>query len=161
MAYLKRKEPVSVYNAGVSSDTIALAKARIATDVTPKFIAGADNICVIYLGTNDLDQGANATTVIASLTDLISTIKGLGWKVAVLTLANLFNPYIDDENLVNGYIATINSWIMTNTNIDFKIDLNTRLKDSATGLSNRQYVRVYDGVHFSSPAQRIIATTVS
>lgn len=160
MAYLKRKEPVSVYNAGVSSDTIALAKARIATDVTPKFIAGADNICVVYLGTNDLYQGANATTVIASLTDLISTIKGLGWKVAVLTLANLFTPYIDDETLVNGYIATINSWIMANADIDFKIDLNTRLKDSTTGLSSRQYVRVYDGVHFTSPAQRIIATTV-
>ena len=43
---------------------------------------------------------------------------------------------------------------------DFKIDLNARLRDSTTGLSNRQYVRVFDGVHFSSPAQRIIATTV-
>lgn len=160
MAYLKRKEAVSVYNAGVSSDTIALAKARIATDVTPKFLAGVDNICVINLGTNDLDQGADATTVIASLTDLISTLKALGWKVAVMTLANLFEPYITDEILVNGHIATINSWIMANADIDFKIDLNARLRDSTTGLSNRQYVRVHDGVHFSSPAQRIIATTV-
>jgi lysophospholipase L1-like esterase len=149
-----------VYNAGVSSDTVALAKARIATDVTPKFLTGVDNICIINLGTNDLDQGANATTVIASLTDLIATIKGLGWKAAVMTLANLFTPYIDDEATVNGYIATINSWILANTEIDFKIDLNERLRDSTTGLSNRQYVRVYDGVHFSSPAQRIIATTV-
>ena len=91
---------------------------------------------------------------------LVSTIKGLGWKVAVLTLANLFTPYIDDETLVNGYITTINSWIMANADIDFKIDLNTRLKDSTTGLSSRQYVRVYDGVHFTSPAQRIVATTV-
>lgn len=160
MAYLKRKEPVSIYNAGVSSDTIALAKARIATDVTPKFLTGVDNICVINLGTNDLDQGANDTTVIARLTDLIATIKGLGWKVAVMTLANLFTPYITDETLVNGYIATINTWILANTDIDFKIDLNERLRDSTTGLSNRQYVRVHDGVHFTSPAQRIIATTV-
>ena len=50
--------------------------------------------------------------------------------------------------------------ILSNSDIDIKIDLNKRLKDPATGLTNRKYVKAIDGVHFTSTAQRIIATTV-
>jgi lysophospholipase L1-like esterase len=162
LSYLKRRDPVSFYNAGVSSDTIELASARIGTDVTPRFIAGADNICVIHLGTNDFYKGANGLTVIGRLDGLVATLKGLGWKVAVMTLTSLFQPYVYEWNevAVNGYIDKVNNWILGNESIDFKIDLASRMRDPVTGRSKRSLVRTADGVHYTSSAQRIIASLV-
>lgn len=64
-------------NRGVGGNLITDVTARVSTDITPTFIAGADkNRVLVWVGTNPLAANSPASTCLTQLATLISTIKG-------------------------------------------------------------------------------------
>lgn len=91
-------------NVAVSGQTLAVAGPLAATAVDSFFVPNRVNVCIVWLGTNDI--ALNGTTPAATytlLSNYIAARKAKGWKVITATMLsrvsfetqkNVFNPLV-------------------------------------------------------------------
>lgn len=76
-----------VHNVAVSGQTLVIAGPAAATNVDPLFITGAQNICSVWLGTNDIaSNGTTPAATYALLTSYIAARHAKGFKVITATM---------------------------------------------------------------------------
>ena len=104
-----RGRNVTVVNAGVSGDTTAQGKARIAWG-----LAGAKvkpDLVIVELGANDMLRGQSPAAAKANLDAIIKTFKGRGIRVVLAGMQaqpNLGPAYVKDFNALYPALAAAN-----------------------------------------------------
>jgi len=111
-------------NTAISSQTLATMQTNAANKIDVNYSAGifgANNILVVFAGTNDINAGADATTTISRLTTYFNSRRTAGWNKIILCTA------IPRENFTgtqNGHLATYNAFVTANTlGADAVVDL--------------------------------------
>ena len=79
----RRFDNIVCVNSGKAGDNIAECEARIATEVTPYFVAGHRNACVMQMGTNDRADGFTAAQSWVRYQSCIATVKAAGFEAYV------------------------------------------------------------------------------
>lgn len=76
-----------VHNVAVSGQKLSVAGPAAATNVDPLFITGAQNICVVWLGTNDIEgNGTSPADTYTLLSSYIAARHAKGFKVITATM---------------------------------------------------------------------------
>lgn len=83
----------SVSNVAISGQILAVAFPAATTVVDPLFNRRprAFNICIVWLGTNDIEAGTTPAATYALLTQYIQARKAVGWKVITATMLSRKN----------------------------------------------------------------------
>lgn len=77
-----------VVNNGIDSETLATMVTRVPTVVNPQCVSGINSVVLIFGGTNDINGGASAATVLASLQTYCLLVRNIGYRVIVGTLVS-------------------------------------------------------------------------
>jgi len=100
-------------NVGIGGQTLANLMTTAAARVDSLYQAGGKNICLVWVGTNDLAVSAvTAATLQANLETYCAARRAVGWKVVVFTLL----PRSDALSAANydSKRLTFNTWLAAN-----------------------------------------------
>lgn len=97
-------------NSGKAGDNIAQCEARVATEVTPYYVNGHRNVCIMQMGTNDRADGFTAVQSQARYQSCIAAVKSPGFEPFVAT--GFPNTKGDADN--TQWNEDLNDWILAN-----------------------------------------------
>lgn len=92
----------SVHNVAIGGQTLAVALPAAPSAVDPLFNA-IQNICVVWLGTNDIENGTTPAATYNLLVQYVAARHARGWKVITATMLSRKNL----ETQKNSYNALI------------------------------------------------------
>lgn len=145
---------VQGHNVGVGSEETKDMLARIKTGVLDK----NPDIVFIRAGTNDIEAGRSAATIIRNLTKMIDECRHKGAKVWIDTIFprndSDGNEFSSGEDAIR---VAVNTWVLNVAdNIPGVTAINSnRLLDAGDGTLNTAYS--YDGLHINSRGAYTIA----
>lgn len=148
------------WNRAQGGDTIASLQAQYSTYDANQYIAGKDNICIIFAGTNDIYlNGDSAATAYGNLQSYCSQATTTGYKVVVITMLPRGSPY---ESVRESYNNLIYAGFSAGTLACVAlVDVAGNLVIGQAGQnSNTTYYNV-DGVHPNNAGHAIIAGMVA
>jgi lysophospholipase L1-like esterase len=145
----------TVSNIGVSGRTM-LDVGRLAyTNLNPLFANESGlNVAIIWAGTNDIALGASAENTYSYLAATCRRLRGLGWRVLVLTMISRTGQDTG-KNAYNGYIRA--GWAGF---ADYIVDLGANASLGADGAyANSTYFQA-DGTHLKDAGLTVVAGLV-
>lgn len=114
--------PMSFINCGFSGDTTYETLNGLSTRIFPKFVQGAKNIAIVYIGTNDIagnnGHTYNLSTTISNLTSIISQLKSAGMSVWLVA----YQPRTDNSSY-NVLLNIQNDYFRKMSGVDIIVDL--------------------------------------
>jgi lysophospholipase L1-like esterase len=147
-------KPYQLYNDARSGARISHVSGRLATYVTPKYMARTHNIAVLWIGSNDIQAGVAGSTVYTDLTAVISSLKATGWTVAVVTML----PRTDVSGTKETERGNFNTAIVGNAaGADYVVNLGTVVNLQTT--SNTTYYAA-DATHLTDVGYGLVAQAV-
>ena len=157
--------PVTFNNCGFSGDTTYETLSGFSSRIQPKFVQGANNIAMIYIGTNDV-SGNNGHTYnlansVSNLTTIISNLKAMGVAVWLL----IYQPR-NDNSTWNVNLNVLNDSFRKVIGVDQVIELwesfiDTTVVPSPVGNELAQSSLLQsDGLHLSVAGNNLITSLV-
>jgi lysophospholipase L1-like esterase len=114
----------AVVNEGISGDRLSQAKQRLDRDVLQQ--AGVTHV-VLFMGTNDIDQGVSAAQVMADQQEIIDRVKAAGRKIIGVTIL----PRMGWDATKTATRQAVNDWIRHQAGFDAVLDFDEVVRDPA------------------------------
>jgi len=139
---------IHMSDAGNGGDTSAQTLLKL--EANPDAGHG-DQLMIVWVGSNDIANGVDATTAVSNLQSIVDIAHGRGCDTLVIDMLPRIGAGIQDTSQFNNLVATS----LTGTD---KLDLYSLCMNPASGQSYLSWLA--DGTHLDPAGQQAVATAV-
>jgi len=155
IATASKTQKRTLVNKGVSGDQTTNISARI-TDLTGRKVAGATNIAIVAVGTNDIALGEKtAEETFADLETLWGQVVADGWELWACTV-----PVKQGDTAHNDEVRALNALILASATPDKVIDIHEITTSESNENQGKTGYFYADNIHFTATGHAAIASEI-